>query len=241
MQPTTLCNLDCSYCYLSPDDRKARREMPPVVARAVARSIEEQGTSGPIDLVWHGGEPLALRHDRFAELCEVFEPLTRSGAVRQFVQTNATLIDDTWCEFFKRHRIHVGVSLDGPEDANVDRVDWSGREAFSRAMRGVNALKRNAVPFSVICVVTAETVRHPDRLFEFFESLGAESVGFNFEEAEGANDSRDGVSPAEARRFWHALFARLNNGSTLRSRDAGRLFTYLSEARAGRTDPQADV
>jgi uncharacterized protein len=37
MQPTTLCNLDCSYCYL-PDRRHIRR-MLPAVAQAVAASV----------------------------------------------------------------------------------------------------------------------------------------------------------------------------------------------------------
>lgn len=37
MQPTTLCNLDCSYCYLP--ERKVSRRMSPEVVRAVADGV----------------------------------------------------------------------------------------------------------------------------------------------------------------------------------------------------------
>ncbi|MEV7238140.1 hypothetical protein AB0N06_30590 [Streptomyces sp. NPDC051020] len=38
MQPTTLCNLNCSYCYLP--DRKVSRRMSVGVAQAVATGVE---------------------------------------------------------------------------------------------------------------------------------------------------------------------------------------------------------
>jgi hypothetical protein len=40
MQPTTLCNLDCLYCYLP--HRAANRRMPVAVARAVAATVNER-------------------------------------------------------------------------------------------------------------------------------------------------------------------------------------------------------
>ena len=44
MQPTTLCNLDCSYCYLP--FRKVDRQMPVEVARAVAESVNPWSRTG---------------------------------------------------------------------------------------------------------------------------------------------------------------------------------------------------
>src|SRR5689334_2157740 len=55
MQPTTLCNLDCAYCYLP--HRAADRRMPVAVARAVADEVN--AWDEPVDVIWHGGEPLA--------------------------------------------------------------------------------------------------------------------------------------------------------------------------------------
>jgi uncharacterized protein len=57
MQPTTLCNLDCVYCYLP--FRAADRRMPVSVAEAVAVSVNPWAAAGRFSVVWHGGEPLA--------------------------------------------------------------------------------------------------------------------------------------------------------------------------------------
>lgn len=231
LQPTTLCNLNCDYCYISAFERKTQRQMPLNVVEALAASVAEQ--KEPVDLVWHGGEPLTVRREHFTRMCDLFEPLRRQGKVKHFVQTNTTMIDDSWCDFFKRYAFKVGVSIDGPAVANSHRVDWSGRETFTRTMRGINTLKRNGIPFSVICVVTRETVKSPDSLFEFFEGLGAESVGFNIEEEEGSNNIRETAPLDEVRAFWRALFDRINSGSPLPSREAGRLFGYLADVKAG--------
>ncbi len=235
LQPTTLCNLNCSYCYLSASERKTRLEMSVPVAEALAAGITERGTD-VVDVVWHGGEPLTTRRDRFRALLEPFEPLRHQGRVRHFVQTNATLIDDAWCDLFHRYGFRVGVSIDGPEAANRARTDWGNRPSFDRVMRGISRLRAHDIAFSAICVVTEQTVTQPESLLEFFEDLGATSVGFNIEELEGANDDRQTIPPELVRRFWRKMFDRLDAGSPLRVREADRLLGYLADARAGGKD-----
>src|SRR5213080_990028 len=133
MQPTTLCNLDCAYCYLP--FRGLDQRMPVEVARAVAEAVEPWSRDGRFSVVWHGGEPLAAGRDHLAALLEPF-----GAGVEHHVQTNATLIDDAWCEFFDRHRVRVSVSVDGPAERNGDRVTRGGRPAYDRIRRGIEAL-----------------------------------------------------------------------------------------------------
>lgn len=234
VQPTTLCNLNCSYCYISELGRKSRREMSLPVARALAASVEAQNSDMVVDVVWHGGEPLTTRRGHFHDLVDVFEPLRQKGYIRHYVQTNATLIDSGWCDFFSEYGFRVGISVDGPAIANTDRVDWSGRAAFPRVIRGIQVLKERGIEFSAICVVTAETITDPDPLLDFFETLGAASVGFNIEESEGANNNREVVAAGAVRRFWGAMFDRVAGGSSLNTREAGRLLGYLADVKAGR-------
>jgi MoaA/NifB/PqqE/SkfB family radical SAM enzyme len=113
-------------------------------------------------------------------------------------------------------------AIDGPEWANVQRHDRSGRAAYGRIMRGIAALRSHGIDFSAIAVVTPATVHRANELAEFFEDLGCTHVGFNIEEQEGANDTRPGVSANEARAFWGALLRRRANGSLLLSRRASR-------------------
>src|SRR3954449_7857186 len=86
MQPTTLCNLDCSYCYLP--FRSLDGRMPEMVAHAVAAAVEPWARTGRFSVVWHGGEPLAAGREHLARL---FAPF--GAGVEHHVQTNATLID----------------------------------------------------------------------------------------------------------------------------------------------------
>ncbi|WP_051104386.1 cyclophane-forming radical SAM peptide maturase AmcB [Nocardiopsis sp. CNS-639] len=240
VQPTTLCNLNCSYCYLPAAERKTRLEMSVPVAEALAEGISDQG-GDVVDVVWHGGEPLTTQRDRFRALLEPFEPLRHQGRVRHFVQTNATLIDDAWCDFFHCYGFRVGVSIDGPEAVNRSRTDWGNRPSFDRAMRGISRLRAHSIAFSAICVVTVQTVTKPESLLDFFEDLGTTSVGFNIEELEGANDDRQTMPPELVRFFWRKMFDRLDAGSPLRVREADRLLGYLADARAGRKDRRDTV
>ncbi|MFJ6616564.1 radical SAM protein [Kitasatospora sp. NPDC091335] len=126
VQPTGFCNLDCTYCYLPGRDNKS--PMPAAVAEAVARSASELvgRHRKPLGLIWHAGEPLALGRPRFTELLQPFEELRRKGLLEHAVQTNATLIDDEWCDLLTEYGFRVGVSIDGPADLTARRTDRKG-------------------------------------------------------------------------------------------------------------------
>src|SRR3569833_3470926 len=125
MQPTTLCNLDCSYCYLP--FRALDKRMPPAVAEAVASSVNRWAVADDrFSVVWHGGEPMAAGRRALAGLMAPFT------GVEHHIQTNATLIDEAWCDFFQEHRIRVSVSVDGQQSLNWHRVDRSGGPAYQK-------------------------------------------------------------------------------------------------------------
>lgn len=136
MQPTTLCNLDCTYCYL-PDRIKAR-VMPVQVADAVAEAVAAWSQVHPVRVLWHGGEPLATGLPHFARLIGRLGP-GRLHPARHGVQTNATLIDDRWCELFAT--VPVAVSTDGAVADDTAGVDRSGRDSAARTARRIDLLR----------------------------------------------------------------------------------------------------
>ncbi|MFF2941275.1 cyclophane-forming radical SAM peptide maturase AmcB [Streptomyces niveus] len=234
VQPTTWCNLDCRYCYLP--FRKLKHQMSPQVAGALAQAVAEFDDSGhPVGIVWHGGEPLALGRQKFTALLAPFEGLRRAGRVHHYVQTNATLLTETWCELLAAYDVRVGVSIDGPAALNAERVDLRGRPAFDRIMRGIAQLREHGVPFSVISVVGALGIAMPEELLEFLASLGGHSVGFNIEEIEGVNTDRQPPTAVQAEEFWRRVltWSREHPGAPS-VREVERLAEYLQLIRSGR-------
>ncbi len=223
MQPTSLCNLDCSYCYLA--HRNENKKMSSIVSEAVAKSIEEEG--GNVQITWHGGEPLSCGIKHFRNLLSPFETLRVIGRIRHSVQTNATLINDEWCALFKEYAIHVGVSIDGPRWANLKRVNWSSKESYPHIMRGIDFLKKHQIPFTVICVVGDWSLIHAHKLYEFFSELGCFEVGFNIEEKGGIHNSSAPDNSELVKNFWKELFLSWRENPKISVREFSRVLAWM--------------
>ncbi|MGS2613940.1 cyclophane-forming radical SAM peptide maturase AmcB [Micromonospora sp. LZ34] len=229
MQPTTLCNLDCAYCYLPL--RAADRRMPVPVAEAVAASVNPWAATGRFSVVWHGGEPLAAGREHLAALLAPFGP-----EVEHHVQTNATLIDDAWCAFFAEHRVRVSVSVDGPRERNGDRVTRAGRPAYDRILRGVAALRRNGLPFSALAVVSRPEPGLATELYDYFLALGCDVLGINIEETEGVNTRDNSHDAGVVTAFWAELVAAWRRDPRIHLREVEWSLRYAAAVLDGTAD-----
>jgi uncharacterized protein len=216
IQPTSLCNLDCTYCYVP--DRLDSRRLPLSLLEKLLRAVrasrlaEEQEE---LRILWHAGEPLAAGIDFYRQAVDVTEQLVGGRwHVRHSIQTNATLINDEWCDFFRAKQFSIGVSLDGPahmHDAN--RKTRGGRGSFDQVMRGIEHLEAHGIGISILCVLTSQSIDHPDEMFRFLLDRGFRQVAFNVEEIEGPNvqssllHARDGLAGARSR--YRAFMGRL--------------------------------
>lgn len=180
--------------------------------RAVDEIFSSDLVSGSVTFVWHAGEPLAVPvawyEDAFGIIAEAAPPGMR---IVHSVQSNGTLINDRWCEFFKSRGVCVGLSIDGPEFIHdAHRKTRKGLGTHAQAMRGANLLREHGIFFHVIAVVTRESLDHPDEIFDFFIGNGISHFGFNIEELEGAHTHSSLEDAAEDRivRFFRRLFER---------------------------------
>jgi len=229
MQPTTLCNLDCSYCYLPM--RREDRRMPVEVAEAVASAVRPWSAAGRFSVVWHGGEPLAAGREHFAALLRPFGP-----EVEHHVQTNATLIDEAWCDFFATHDIRVSVSVDGPVARNTDRVNLAGKPAYDRIRRGIDALRGHGLPFSALCVVGRPSPGLATELYAYFLELGCDVLGVNVEELEGVNTRDNRHSAAEVTAFWAELVGAWRRDPRIHLREVEWSLRYVGAVLDGTAD-----
>lgn len=231
LQPTPFCNISCTYCYLPDRNLKARMSMS-VVRRAAERLRDDNLLGSALTVAWHAGEPLTVPPSFYDEaigvLCEILGPTCN---VSHSIQTNATLINSNWCNLFKRHNIHIGVSIDGPPELhNVNRRTRNGQPTHSRVERGIDFLRAHEIPFHVIAVVTAETLNQPDTFYEYFARQGILELGCNFDEAEGLhqNSSLSGKEEHHTKFLTRLLELSTTYSNPLRLRELALAFDLIA-------------
>ncbi len=179
-----VCNLDCRYCYylekqgLYPDTDAFKMDEDLLEEYIVQHIALSPGDT--IRFSWHGGEPTILGVDYFRQIVSLQE--THAPPEKRDVNslvTNGTLLDDEWGAFLSRAGFAAGLSLDGPADLHDRyRVSKNQKPTHELAMRGFECLEKHAVPCDVLCVVHAENVLEPKRVYRFFKEIGASYVGF---------------------------------------------------------------
>lgn len=234
LQPTSMCPMACTYCYLP--ERHLKQEMSATTARAIASGLPASwSSSGPVEIVWHGGEPLAVGQERLTSLLEPFESLRLAGSVQHKVQTSGTLINDQWCDLFERYGMGVGVSIDGPRQANQHRVNRSGRPTFDLAVAGIETLKRRDIPFTVLSVVSRDGAANAEQLLDFLAGMECHWVGINIEARESANVDGDTPTIDQARGFWRDTFAWSQRNPRMTVREVESLLTFLASDKENRS------
>jgi uncharacterized protein len=185
-----------------------------VAERLFRRVFESPSVSGLLTVVWHAGEPLVpgvAYYDRMLAIIDRMRPTSLN--IAHSFQTNGTLIDAKWVDFFQRTQASVGISLDGPQRFH-DRYRRTrpGGGTFQSTMKGLHNLQDAGVPFHVIAVLTREALDYPEEIFAFFTDEGIDRVGFNIEEIEGVHvrsSLMNNAAESAARRFFTELI-RLN-------------------------------
>jgi uncharacterized protein len=184
-KPTgAVCNLDCTYCFflskdaLYPGDRT---RMSDETLEAYVSQLLAAHTTPEVTIAWQGGEPTLMGLDFFRRAVELVEEHRAPfQQVEHTIQTNGTLLDDEWCEFFAANRFLVGLSVDGPREMHdAYRVWKNGRGSFDDVMRAWELLQRHEVEVNVLCTLHAANAGHPLEVYRFFrDEMGVRYLQF---------------------------------------------------------------
>jgi uncharacterized protein len=191
------CNIQCQYCYQNP-----MRD-----AGSLPRSYDLQKLKDSIDAEGRpfglfGGEALLMPLPDLEELWAW--GLERFG--RNNIQTNGTLIEDEHIRLFKKYRVSVGISLDGPEELNDAR--WAGslsstRRATSKVEAVIDRMCADGMAPNLIVTLSRSNAA-PDKLarlsewIQHLDGIGVPRVGLHVLESENALiRSRYGLTDAE--------------------------------------------
>jgi uncharacterized protein len=191
------CNIQCQYCYQNPQRDAGNIPNEFDMARMKA-ALERAGSSFTI----FGGEPLLVPEPVLEELWAF--GLERFGS--NGIQTNGSLINERHIQLFKRYKVNVGISVDGPEDLND--VRWAGtlsltREATARTHAAIERLVREGLTPSLIVTLhrnnaTADKLPRMRDWFRYMDMLGITSARLHDLEIESpAIDAKYGLTVDE--------------------------------------------
>jgi len=167
------CNLDCEYCFFLSKEALypgSRFRMGDDVVESYIRQVIESQPGPHVSIAWQGGEPTLMGLDFFRLALDLVHKYARPGmTVEHTLQTNGTLLNDEWCEFFRAHNFLIGLSLDGPREMHdAYRVDKGGRPTFDKVMGAARLMQTRGVEFNILCTVNAANAGHPLEVYRFF-------------------------------------------------------------------------
>ena len=178
-----LCNLRCKYCYYLEKNELYKRQGNHVITdelleKFVKEYIEAQTTPN-ILFTWHGGETLMRPISFYRRALELQRIYSHGRQIDNCIQTNGTLLNDEWCEFFKRNNFLVGVSIDGPQEFHDEyRKTGTGRPTFRDVMKGINLLNKHGVEWNALAVVNDFNADYPLDFYHFFKEIGCRYIQF---------------------------------------------------------------
>ena len=182
IKPTSSnCNIDCSYCFYKKLCRTresySHGRMSEETLEALVKNAMDYG-QGLVSFAFQGGEPMLAGPDFFRLAVSLQKKYAKKGLViENTIQTNGTLIDDEWAQFFAKEDFLVGVSLDGPKKLHDScRKSAGGGGTFSLVMNGISTLKKYKVRTNIATVITEEISYKASYLYKFYKRNNFEYV-----------------------------------------------------------------
>lgn len=179
---SSACNLACRYCYYlnRPDVAPSRRMDAETLEVLIRDVIAAQPGVPEIHFAWQGGEPTLAGIDFFLRAVALQERYCPAGTtVVNAIQTNGTLLDAQWAEFFAAHRFLVGISIDGPEALHDPlRRDARKRTTHAKVLRGLRYLQEAQVQYNALTVVHHMNYRQGRAVYRFLRRIGVRHMQF---------------------------------------------------------------
>lgn len=189
LELTPCCNFNCNMCYV----RKENVCTAP--AEKWLKLGEEMKENGVLFLLLTGGEPLMYK-----EFEKVYTGLQKMGFVIS-VNTNGSLINDYWIDFFSKNRPRqLNITLYGTSDKTYENLCHSSI-TFKHMEKVLYSLKENEIDFRISVTVVPENSGETEETGELAKKL---QVPVQYDtyvlpvKGEGEFRSESRISPSEA-------------------------------------------
>lgn len=176
-KPTEACNARCLYCDVVHKQPSGPVTMPlktlELFFSRVNEFLEERPRE-PLEIIWHGGEPLLLGPDYFAQALAFQQKhcARHQDRIQHTIQSNLTLFSREFTGILKALGINtLGTSYDpiGTLRGLGRRRDW--RAYNQKFMEGIALVEEEGFGWGLIYVVTKLSLARPLEIFQFLANL----------------------------------------------------------------------
>ncbi len=179
------CNLRCKYCVNNNQRTFGNSKAEPMSEEVLYRIFTELkpvvDKDRPLTIIWHGGEPTLAGIEFYKTAMEIEKKVFGDKQIKNGIQTNATLINDDWCRFFKKENFRPSTSLDGPAYLhNKLRINAKGEGTYEKVMEGYKLMKSYGLRVGCLGVITPENVDYPEQIVDWLIENDISSWDFLF-------------------------------------------------------------
>lgn len=163
VKPTSECNFRCKYCYHADTDYA-----PGVISEQLLEKMisAAQNEFDRVMYIWHGGEPLLCGLDFFQKAVLMQKKYSRLGqTISNSVQTNGSLLNDEYIDFFIANDFSVSISFDGPGECNALRC------RTEETNRTFKVAVEKGLKTASISVIHAGNCHRQIEMYEHFKEL----------------------------------------------------------------------
>jgi uncharacterized protein len=175
------CQLDCEYCYAGPKIPKkmsmetARKAIDLGLAETLALAKNNPLREKKMQLGFFGGEPL-LEWETLKAATEYCEKNAANSKIEllKTLTTNAINLDKKKIEYLKKHRFHLGLSIDGDQETHdILRKFKNGKKSHKAAAKTLKHFQGPDAGAEVVFVLDPKNI---DRVAKGVEWLIGQNI-----------------------------------------------------------------
>jgi uncharacterized protein len=167
LKPTNFCSVGCEHCYLDKALKADKTVMSPETLEQTAQFVRDFADSfwekDPVQIIFHGGEPLMMSGTWLENACEVLEKTLPN--CRFAIQTSLMPLKEEHIAFLKKRTPYaIGSSLDW----TFRTIQGSAASYRDVYMKRVEFLRQHGLPTAVTLVAAKEDLPHAKEIVRWF-------------------------------------------------------------------------
>lgn len=179
---TSNCNLACKYCFLEKEDKnKQDKNMSIDIAKiAIEKYIcyLKKYNIKNSTIIFYGGEPLIN--------WEIVKTIIKRVTLEKNINfnctivTNGTLLTKEINDFLLKHKVNIGISIDGPKEINdKNRIFKSFNGSVYDKVIDIIKNKKNLKQICLSMTLSPDILKNKNEIFEWLKEIGVKFIGYN--------------------------------------------------------------